>query len=45
MVEDIKEFDKLVREKKISDVDEMLEESKKRLAKARKTPVSEYIEL
>jgi|SRR3989338_2100469 len=29
MVEDIKEFDKLVREKKISDVDEMLEESKK----------------
>ena len=29
MVEDIKEFDKLVRKKNISDVDEMLEESKK----------------
>lgn len=29
MTEDLKEFDKLIREKKISDVDEMLEESKK----------------
>tara|TARA_Y100000034_G_scaffold129818_1_gene186993 strand:+ start:251 stop:952 length:702 start_codon:yes stop_codon:yes gene_type:complete len=29
MTEDIKEFDKLIREKKISDVDKMLEESKK----------------
>jgi hypothetical protein len=29
MTEDLKEFDKLIREKKISDVDNMLEESKK----------------
>jgi hypothetical protein len=29
MTEDLKEFDKLIREKKISDVDKMLEESKK----------------